>query len=193
MTAPASIELICPACGAAMAAGRLEAHYGRVVVIDRCPGCGGVWFDRWELYSLTGWALRGLLEDGAAPGPARAGSGQCPRCGVALVPYLDPMLPKDAGIKRCAQCSGVWLDRDGVARYAEYKENVLSVKTEGFRIAETEAARRLEIELKGAAVTPAVERVCAAPGADTDAPEGAGALDDGAIGGGDTAKDTEGG
>lgn len=182
-----SKTLICPDCGKDLSETRATAHYGRQIIVDRCASCGGVWFDKWELYSLTEEGLRSLQYSNTS-GPAQKGGEQCPRCASGLVPYIDPMLPKDAGIKRCDPCSGLWLNRNALTSYTAYKENVLSVKTMEFKISETDATRRLEIELTGTARTNPIERINATPKRDHGVPEGSGSFDDGAIGSKDAAK-----
>lgn len=145
--------LTCPGCGGTLTAVRASAHYGRVIIVDQCGACGGVWFDRWELYSLSVDALRVLRDVDPkalfAPNPAASGSGQCPCCHTQLILYRDPVLPKDAQIKRCDGCYGLWLNRDGMARYSTHKEAVTGAGPERFKITEeaAEAALRLEKEL----------------------------------------------
>lgn len=120
-------ELRCPGCGGAFKEVWAEANYGRVLLLDQCAGCGGVWFDKWELYLAKPSALRSLdkvdIPALLSPGLAlRNGSGECPVCQVPLVPFTDPSLPKDATVKRCARCGGVWLNRGDLVKYAEYRE-----------------------------------------------------------------------
>ncbi len=102
-----------------------EANYGRVLLLDQCEECGGVWFDRWELYfASTGSLLSLAAVDGrrfAAPNLGAKGAGECPRCAVELKPFVDPALPPDASISRCERCRGLWLNRGDLARYADFK------------------------------------------------------------------------
>lgn len=44
--------LKCPDCGNVLNNAYAEANYGRVLLLDQCPFCGGTWFDKWELYFL---------------------------------------------------------------------------------------------------------------------------------------------
>lgn len=47
----------CPDCGGPLGGVYAEANYGRVLLLDQCRSCGGVWFDRWELYFLKDSSL----------------------------------------------------------------------------------------------------------------------------------------
>lgn len=180
--------LICPECGAGLDEVRPGMHYGRFAVVDRCSVCAGVWFDRWELYSLTEEGLRSLMDARAYPdSAARAGgSGKCPRCSIMLVPFNDPGLPEKTNIKRCEGCSGMWLDRADIEKYGIYKESVLSVKTMQFR--ETETAAIIEYEKKwlGKAKSIPLDRTDARPADGSEMPDGTGSVNDGATGSNDT-------
>jgi Zn-finger nucleic acid-binding protein len=80
--------------------------------IDRCPECGGVWFDDAELdkYLDARMKVPGL----PPPEPAKAAAldakrGNCPRCAVLLdrrPARSNPRVTVDA----CVQCAGVWVD-----------------------------------------------------------------------------------
>jgi len=121
-------ERRCPGCGARLGRVRAEASYRRIIVLDQCPRCGGVWFDRWELYLLDDGAAESLekVDEGLFLGrvPARKGSGECPVCAVPLVRFADPNLPPDSSIKRCGACGGLWLRRGEIGSYASYRRAV---------------------------------------------------------------------
>ncbi|MFQ5464553.1 MAG: zf-TFIIB domain-containing protein [Thermodesulfobacteriota bacterium] len=156
-------RLLCPGCGAVLGGVYVEANYGRVLLVDQCPECGGVWFDRWELYFLRPGSLKKLVgvdtERFLAAHPAPAAPpdppGDCPGCERPLEPFVDPTLPEDAEIKRCARCSGLWLNRGGLARYAEYRaakgpEVVTEAAGAEGKAARLEVLKRLQKELKTA-------------------------------------------
>ncbi len=118
--------LPCPGCAAPLAEAWAEANYGRVLIVDQCPSCGGVWFDRWELSFAKASSIKALhavdMKAFLAEVTRGGGSNECPRCSVPLVPFIDPSLPPDASIKRCPRCSGVWLNRGDLIKYASYRE-----------------------------------------------------------------------
>lgn len=83
-----------------------------ILEIDRCPECGGVWFDADELDKYLGAKLK-VPPLPPAP-PARAAEldakrGNCPRCAVVLdrrPARSNPRVTVDA----CGKCAGVWVD-----------------------------------------------------------------------------------
>lgn len=120
--------LECPACSAPLKEVYAEANYGRVLVLDQCVSCGGIWFDNWELHFVKANSLEKLycVDETALLTPASSdkGSFSCPRCRLSLMPFVDPYLPKDASIRRCGGCSGLWLNRGELPRYAAHKNSI---------------------------------------------------------------------
>lgn len=96
------------------------ARSGYFLVLDQCPQCGGIWCDRWELYSLDAEQARQIDAVDTArlhdQWHAPAGAGQCPRCTSELTPFSDPAVPPDARIERCPVCDGMWMNRGELAR-----------------------------------------------------------------------------
>lgn len=121
-------ELNCPCCGATLKDAYAEANYGRVLLLDQCPACGGVWFDRWELYFVKEDSLTTLAKVDpvlfASEHSCKEKQGECPRCAAGLKDFIDPNIPKGASIKRCPSCSGLWLNRGELNKYAAYKASL---------------------------------------------------------------------
>lgn len=119
------VPLSCPGCGSPLKEVYAEAHYGRYLLLDQCPDCGGIWFDSWELYYLKEGEANRLdpvdSEKLLTLTAFKKGPDQCPRCQAELEPFHDPNLPKDAKIERCPKCNGLWLNRGELHRYADYK------------------------------------------------------------------------
>ena len=114
------MPLTCPQCSAAMNEVKAQATTGYWLVLDQCPGCGGIWCDRWELYPLTA-AEAERLDDAdpaavARPVPSAGATLHCPRCRARLTPLRDPALPADARVERCLNCEGLWLNRGELRR-----------------------------------------------------------------------------
>ncbi|OGQ01649.1 MAG: hypothetical protein A2W38_05535 [Deltaproteobacteria bacterium RBG_19FT_COMBO_58_16] len=149
--------LICPGCGGALGPVRAGANYGRVLLLDQCADCGGVWFDRWELYFALPASLLNLREmDGGsfqAANPAKKGTGDCPKCGRELTPFTDPTLPKDAEIERCARCNGLWLNRGGLEKYARHKASFAGQAPSASPASELKVLKNLQKELDTSRMT----------------------------------------
>jgi len=124
------INLICPNCNGNLKETYAEANYARVLLLDQCETCGGVWFDHWELYLLKEAEARRLdtinEESLLSSNPHPRGEGRCPHCKIKLEQFNDPMLPKDSQIMRCKCCNGLWLNRGELAKYGNHKETILS-------------------------------------------------------------------
>ena len=144
-------EMACPECGGKLHEVYAEANYGRVLLLDQCNGCGGVWFDRWELLLVTDEAIRKLegvdLENLLSETPRNKGGGLCPRCAKGLVLFTDMNLPKDALIERCPGCGGLWLNRGELGKYSSHRES-FKARRIGTKGAEVETLKHLQKELK---------------------------------------------
>lgn len=71
------------------------------VQLDRCPACGGLWFDYGELEQVTGRDARIEVLEGADT------SRRCPRCTLTLTAvFLNGATP----VETCTACRGLWLD-----------------------------------------------------------------------------------
>jgi len=144
-------KMICPGCGGPLGGVHVKANYGRVLLLDQCAACGGVWFDRWELYFARPESLLKLNEmdrdSFLAANPASAGTGECPRCSRLLVPFTDPMLPKDADIERCEKCNGLWLNRGGLEKYARHRAEIAGNGASAGAGAELKVLKNLQKEL----------------------------------------------
>ena len=101
----------CPECSSAMKARKVEG-----ITVDVCEGgCGGLWFDRFELQKVDDskeTAGEALLEVERDPHIEVNANRQrlCPSCGN------QPMLRHFHSVKRqvmldeCPRCGGFWLD-----------------------------------------------------------------------------------
>ena len=99
----------CPACAAQLAALNVEG-----LIVDVCRGCGGIWFDNFELdkvdeaHESLGQALL-AFEFGGRP-PVISNKRACPKCpGITMLQHrFSP--DKPVMIDECPACGGVWLD-----------------------------------------------------------------------------------
>lgn len=154
--------LLCPECACALSRVYAEANYGRVILLDQCMRCGGVWFDRWELYFVKESSLKSLeavdVEALLAPVPRSRDVIGCPSCGLGMALFNDPVLPRDVSIMRCAACRGLWLNRGDIGRYARHKEGLRGA---GTRVSPADGAlgletlKHLQKELRTEGIAPA--------------------------------------
>lgn len=91
--------------------------------INRCPSCGGTWFDRGEM-------SRGL-EDASSIGPrldppgcdskpvvvSRRSGLHCLRCALEMQTIRSAVVPQ-VQYEMCPRCFGVWFDRGEIAKFA---------------------------------------------------------------------------
>lgn len=106
----------CPACGKALS----EFEAGGLKV-DICrDGCGGVWFDWFELSKVdepseeVGNALLALCpQTGVTPGSAQR---QCPRCAGQPMQRHYFSVRRQVQVDECPACGGFWLDAGELGR-----------------------------------------------------------------------------
>jgi Zn-finger nucleic acid-binding protein len=112
----------CPACFNALSAIQVGA-----VTVDLCRGCGGIWFDAFELqrvdeeHETAGeWLLQTEREQRVQVDTQR--KRDCPRCdGVKLKRrYYSPR--RRVEIDECPGCGGYWLDAGELEKIREETE-----------------------------------------------------------------------
>ncbi len=108
--------LTCPKCDSAMA----KIEY-QSVVVDRCGGCHGLWFDNLEHEKLK------LLEGSESidTGDRKVGKQfdkvdriGCPICHTSMVRMVDPK-QRHIHFESCPACSGVFFD---AGEFADFKK-----------------------------------------------------------------------
>ena len=98
---------MCPGCGFAMDTLGLPARYGRVLQVDLCTGCGGLWFDQQESQQLSPAATLKLL-DRLTLRPSRGlqPKSPCPRCRQTLLEVTDQQRGTKFTYRRCPSGHG---------------------------------------------------------------------------------------
>jgi Zn-finger nucleic acid-binding protein len=104
--------LSCPACSRDFHPMPL-----RGVEVDKCVGCGGLWFDGGELAK----AARGPLPTMKPLGVSKRA---CPHCLVAM----QVGRAADVEVDRCATCKGVYLDAGEFVRLVPISNDALHGK-----------------------------------------------------------------
>lgn len=107
----------CPKCHSAMEV--IAVDGGEV---DRCPGCGGLWFDLLEHEELKAQAA--LIDTGDALVGARHNTIdriECPSCGNGqpLIRMVDPQQPH-IWFESCTVCYGRFYDAGEYRDFAEF-------------------------------------------------------------------------
>ena len=110
----------CPKCNA-----ELKPLEHQHVEVDRCSGCGGLWFDAFEheeLRELDGseridWSSKTTV-------PVGAGSGECPRDGQRLFAMVVAGQPHIA-YESCGFCHGVFFD---AGEFKDFREETFGEK-----------------------------------------------------------------
>jgi heat shock protein HtpX len=122
----------CPDCGQPLAASTLDSHYGVPIQVDRCPSCGGFWFDDPELYLID---ARGLVAAGSGGTDHRGSlkSALCPRCRVTLRPALPYGTPGNLVIMECSACGGAWVRPADLAKFGAFRHRRAARKSQGRR------------------------------------------------------------
>jgi len=106
----------------------VESHYSLPIAIDQCPTCGGIWFDKSELFmAKSGEAGKidsldsGLL---ATPSVIQTSKLVCPRDKAELVRFSDRFFPSDIILVRCPVCGGMWLNRGEFLKFQTVREEL---------------------------------------------------------------------
>ncbi len=89
---------VCPACQTAMEQGSVHS-----IALDRCAGCGSVWFDNSELSEAAGGRIDVEMLDVDSPR-------RCPACKAGM----EKARVKGQDVETCSECGGVFLE--GVAK-----------------------------------------------------------------------------
>lgn len=94
----------CPRC----TVGLKNVYTPKGILVDYCPDCQGIWFDRGELFYYSGAPEKitaALAEGLRNEKPSEA---DCPRCAAKLAE--GGLFSDDLVIDRCPSCEGIWLD-----------------------------------------------------------------------------------
>jgi Zn-finger nucleic acid-binding protein len=124
--------MLCPNDNARMRQIAAPSHYGQKVIIDQCEGCGGLWFDAFELYRVRPDA-DDILEDLDTeslrePSDIDSQTLRCPRDKSVLFKFDDPRFPSEIILMRCPSCQGFWLNRGAFTRFQQARKQLARPK-----------------------------------------------------------------
>lgn len=109
----------CPNCGTQV----LETQRCGEIDVERCPGCGGWWFDALELERILlkpprDWLLQDLRSP-TSPTDATDRRLVCPRCeGTGRLIRLNSLERPGTIIDSCSVCFGCWVDAGELSHIA---------------------------------------------------------------------------
>ncbi|PNV79269.1 MAG: hypothetical protein C0196_06385 [Dictyoglomus turgidum] len=112
---------ICPCCGNILIPKKVLAHYVRYIEVDQCEHCGGIWFDKYELYSMKPEEVEKFSIEKSIKSLCQPSI--CPNDKSPLMLLKDPLIPKDIVIYYCEQCFGMWLPLDSLRKYKAYQRS----------------------------------------------------------------------
>lgn len=106
----------CPACTKSLS----EVTAGAVKVDACCEGCGGIWFDAFELSKLDNASETGgesLLDIGkrANAQSDSLAKRQCPKCMSVTMMQHFYSVKRQVVVDECPGCGGFWLDMGELA------------------------------------------------------------------------------
>lgn len=106
----------CPACEHV-----LSPVVAGDITVDACVGgCGGLWFDAFELqkvdeaHEAAGEALLAIAHDPERP-VDREKRHACPKCPDIVMRRYFSSVKREVAVDECASCGGVWLDEGELA------------------------------------------------------------------------------
>jgi Zn-finger nucleic acid-binding protein len=115
-------ELLCPSCGEKLSSRSYHNH-----VVEKCPGCAGMWFSAEELQRVRkdsdesiDWTGK-LLEYGNKLRVKEGRRMKCPQDGAELVAIHYG--PSEVVVDICTKCRGVWFDHGEFAKVARDLED----------------------------------------------------------------------
>lgn len=120
--AKAEKRLACPSCGGPMSKMRADSHYMKQnIELDKCPSCGGVWFDQSELQYAANLLLLQMPKTGNLQSGLKK-EYNCPLCGIVLDRDRSSNLPPSLDIYNCPSCEGSFLTETGLETLEKFKE-----------------------------------------------------------------------
>ena len=131
----------CPACG-----NQLKEMDVEDVKVDVCDGgCGGIWFDNFEIdkfdepHEPAGALLQSIVRDESIT-VDRSKKRNCPRCEDIVMMRHCFSTKQEVEIDECASCVGIWLD------YGELQKirNLFKTEEERKQAADQQLTQMLE-------------------------------------------------
>ncbi|MEI7497784.1 MAG: zf-TFIIB domain-containing protein [Candidatus Falkowbacteria bacterium] len=123
--------MLCPNCKTVTKIVNLKTKYGADLLLDQCPGCGGIWFDDQEIYLPTHINFEQIDSVNAVALTNVVSVAEplfCPRDGNQLTIFSDPNFPKDIKVESCRLCGGFWFNRGEYAQFFNERAKKIAAK-----------------------------------------------------------------
>ncbi len=119
--------LICPDCNNLLNEETIptDAPNG-IVQIDRCPNCGGVWFDHYEINRIPTYYAIKLSNEPVIGEKVLIGRGLCPHCSVKLEKLTAESLSEKSHVMKCPHCQGHWVSKKELVQVKKHQDQLLS-------------------------------------------------------------------
>jgi Zn-finger nucleic acid-binding protein len=118
--------LDCPNADGVLHPVQAHSRVGVVIRLDQCDHCGGVWFDKLELFQVDEAEARSIDPVDKASLRFPHGSSDkplCPRCRLQLKVFRDANIPDNIQLLMCDRCEGFWVNHGALAGYAQFRES----------------------------------------------------------------------
>jgi len=114
----------CPACGR-----QLKEMQAGDIVVDVCEaGCGGIWFDNYELqkvdekHEAAGEVLLDIPRDPSVKVDYTQ-KRSCPKCTDQPMMQHFMSIKREVAVDECPACGGLWLDAGELGQFREQYED----------------------------------------------------------------------
>ncbi len=139
----------CPECGTKTEQVKTSSHYGVPIVIDQCRECGGIWFDKSELYRTKMGAAQKLKKLANIEKLKKCTSSsnkklKCPRDGSEMQTYKDQYPFPGIEVETCPECNGFWFN---CSEFVQYQDKRVEKRKQD-KQAQLEIKNRKEAEEK---------------------------------------------
>ncbi len=108
----------CPNCNTTTEKTYTKTKWGKIIQINQCPSCGGIWFDKWKLQNDKNKTKKINVKKLRKSTPIISTVLSCPKCKTKLDVFKNPDLLDRYQINRCNKCGGTWLN---CAKLQDYK------------------------------------------------------------------------
>jgi Zn-finger nucleic acid-binding protein len=124
--------MLCPVDKIEMHRVKIVSHYGQPIELDQCDSCGGIWFDKAELFRAKQGEAEKIeaLNTNILKNPSMIENSRliCPRDQTVLYRFTDRYFPKDIILARCPTCGGIWLNRGLFTKYQRFRQELKRTK-----------------------------------------------------------------